>query len=77
MRPDIIDKCYRRMHRMSCFRDDIVFFVYLYQRHIYPSDHLRSCDEDVPDVIEVPDKPSGGKMTSNMTEPPVADKKNI
>ena len=23
---------------MSCFRDDIVFLIYLYQRHIYPVD---------------------------------------
>eukprot|EP00933_Yihiella_yeosuensis_P034200 TRINITY_DN27714_c0_g1_i2.p1 TRINITY_DN27714_c0_g1~~TRINITY_DN27714_c0_g1_i2.p1 ORF type:complete len:463 (-),score=63.76 TRINITY_DN27714_c0_g1_i2:204-1592(-) len=35
------------MHRMSCFRDDIVFIVYLYQRHIYPIDKNRNFDEDV------------------------------
>jgi len=35
------------MHRMSCFRDDIVFVVYLYQRHIYPVDKNRNFDEDV------------------------------
>ncbi|OQR92163.1 cleft lip and palate transmembrane family protein [Achlya hypogyna] len=29
------------MHRISCFRDDIVFFVYLYQRWIYPVDTTR------------------------------------
>ena len=26
---------------MSCFRDDIVFLLYLYQRHIYPVDKSR------------------------------------
>jgi hypothetical protein len=26
------------MHRLSCFRDDVIFFVYLYQRWIYPVD---------------------------------------
>jgi hypothetical protein len=26
------------MHRISCFRDDIVFIAYLYQRWIYPTD---------------------------------------
>ena len=36
----------RTMHRMSCFRDDIVFLIYLYQRHIYPEDKTRMFDED-------------------------------
>ena len=26
------------MHRLSCFRDDIVFFIYIYQRWCYPVD---------------------------------------
>ncbi len=25
------------MHRLSCFRDDIVFLIFLYQRWIYSS----------------------------------------
>ena len=29
------------MARLSCFRDDIVFFVYLYQRWLYPVDQSR------------------------------------
>mmetsp|Transcript_11259 Transcript_11259/g.42021 ORF Transcript_11259/g.42021 Transcript_11259/m.42021 type:complete len:618 (-) Transcript_11259:109-1962(-) len=29
------------MHRMSCFRDDVVFILYLYQRWIYPVDSSR------------------------------------
>merc|ERR1711920_1195015 len=29
------------MHRLSCFRDDIVFFVYLYQRWTYRTDKTR------------------------------------
>ncbi|EGT52348.1 hypothetical protein CAEBREN_03521 [Caenorhabditis brenneri] len=28
-------------HRMACFRDDIVFLVYLYQRWLYPVDYSR------------------------------------
>ncbi|CAH0473505.1 unnamed protein product [Peronospora belbahrii] len=35
------------LHRISCFRDDIVFIVYLYQRWIYPVDAQRL--EDVAD----------------------------
>merc|ERR1712151_5417 len=34
------------MHRLSCFRDDIVFIVYLYQRQIYKVDKSRTFDED-------------------------------
>ncbi|XGW12866.1 hypothetical protein V3C99_013483 [Haemonchus contortus] len=28
-------------HRVACFRDDIVFIIYLYQRYLYPVDHSR------------------------------------
>merc|ERR1719221_2497785 len=34
------------MHRLSCFRDDVVFIVYLYQRYLYPTDKSRTFDED-------------------------------
>mmetsp|Transcript_21508 Transcript_21508/g.28233 ORF Transcript_21508/g.28233 Transcript_21508/m.28233 type:complete len:633 (-) Transcript_21508:263-2161(-) len=30
------------MHRVSCFRDDVVFLIYLYQRRIYPVDKSRA-----------------------------------
>ncbi len=29
------------LHRLACLRDDVVFFVYLYQRWIYPEDKRR------------------------------------
>lgn len=29
------------MARVSCFRDDVVFFIYLYQRWLYPVDASR------------------------------------
>jgi hypothetical protein len=29
------------LHRMSCFRDDIVFAIFLYQRWAYKVDHTR------------------------------------
>lgn len=28
-------------HRIACFRDDIVFLIYLYQRYLYPVDKKR------------------------------------
>ncbi|CAG8433031.1 8582_t:CDS:10 [Diversispora eburnea] len=30
------------LHRLACLRDDVVFFVYLYQRWIYPVDDKRA-----------------------------------
>lgn len=29
------------LHRLSCFRDDIIFFIFLYQRYIYDIDETR------------------------------------
>jgi len=29
------------MYRIGCFRDDVVFFIFLYQRYIYRVDHSR------------------------------------
>ena len=29
------------LHRMSCFRDDLVFLVFLYQRYVYRVDKTR------------------------------------
>ncbi|KAJ3232560.1 hypothetical protein HDU78_006990 [Chytriomyces hyalinus] len=29
------------LHRIACLRDDLVFFIYLYQRYIYPEDKRR------------------------------------
>ncbi|TFJ83210.1 hypothetical protein NSK_005482, partial [Nannochloropsis salina CCMP1776] len=34
------------MHRVSCFRDDLVFLIYLYQRWIYPVDASRRLDAE-------------------------------
>lgn len=33
------------MHRLSVFRDDIVFVVYLYQRYIYRIDKSRPVEK--------------------------------
>ncbi|KAI7863350.1 cleft lip and palate transmembrane protein 1-domain-containing protein [Spinellus fusiger] len=30
------------LHRLACLRDDVVFFVYLYQRYAYKEDHTRA-----------------------------------
>ncbi|CAO3567253.1 unnamed protein product [Mortierella alpina] len=30
------------LHRLACLRDDVIFFIYLYQRYIYRTDHTRA-----------------------------------
>lgn len=42
------------MARISCFRDDVVFFIYLYQRWLYPVDTSRPVEGggDAPDKAE-------------------------
>ncbi|KAG0316627.1 hypothetical protein BGZ99_006766 [Dissophora globulifera] len=30
------------LHRLACLRDDVVFFIYLYQRWVYRTDHSRA-----------------------------------
>lgn len=34
------------LHRIACFRDDVVFVILLYQRWIYPVDQSRIGDDD-------------------------------
>ncbi|XP_065162687.1 lipid scramblase CLPTM1L [Atheta coriaria] len=43
-------------HRIACFRDDVVFLVYLYQRWLYPVDKTRSDDgtEMSAEVVQEP-----------------------
>ncbi|OQS03337.1 CLPTM1-like membrane protein [Thraustotheca clavata] len=64
------------MHRLACFRDDIIFFVYLYQRWIYRVDKSRINEfgqggEEEPEAIEGPKTNAvqeGVKTTEESTE---------
>ena len=42
------------MHRISCFRDDVIFVIYLYQRWIYRVDKTRGmyATEEAPEEIK-------------------------
>lgn len=40
-------------HRLACFRDDIIFVIYLYQRWLYPVDKSRV--NEFGQVFEDPD----------------------
>ncbi|XP_052866423.1 lipid scramblase CLPTM1L [Anopheles cruzii] len=53
-------------HRFACFRDDIVFLVYLYQRWLYPVDKTRiDEDERVPLLDKDQDAASKEKQKSD------------
>uniref|UniRef100_A0A7S0QYV0 Cleft lip and palate transmembrane protein 1 n=1 Tax=Pyramimonas obovata TaxID=1411642 RepID=A0A7S0QYV0_9CHLO len=45
------------MHRLSTFRDDIIFFIFLYQKWIYPIDHTRSTDAEGSPYAPTTDSP--------------------
>jgi hypothetical protein len=49
------------LHRLACFRDDFIFFIYLYQKWTYKVDYTRinefgQCGDDTNDVIDNIDK---------------------
>ncbi|KAL1917332.1 uncharacterized protein VTP21DRAFT_4988 [Calcarisporiella thermophila] len=54
------------LHRLACLRDDIVFFVYLYQRWIYKVDHTRA--NEFGQVGEEEDTQSAEKLDQNETK---------
>jgi len=64
-------------HRVACFRDDIVFLIYLYQRWLYPIDKNRI---DVSGMIEetAGDEVTSSSMTTGNSEsvdtPPIASR---
>ncbi|XP_015114592.1 cleft lip and palate transmembrane protein 1-like protein [Diachasma alloeum] len=49
-------------HRVACFRDDIIFLIYLYQRWLYPVDKSRM---DTTTIVEEPTMPSGRTKKSD------------
>mmetsp|Transcript_13709 Transcript_13709/g.37915 ORF Transcript_13709/g.37915 Transcript_13709/m.37915 type:complete len:802 (-) Transcript_13709:61-2466(-) len=56
------------MARLSCFRDDVVFFIYLYQRWLYPVDTSRPAEG----FSESPEQEEGKALTDK----PAIEKKN-
>ena len=58
------------MHRIACFRDDIVFFIYLYQRWKYPVDKSRLDSlqwEDAEDAFNEQAEAAANSTSSNST----------
>ena len=60
------------MHRLSVFRDDIVFIIYLYQRYLYGEDKSRSFEEEedgsAPIVKATEEKKSSGESKKKKPE---------
>lgn len=49
-------------HRLACFRDDVVFLIYLCQRYLYPVDKTRPNEYGESFAEElVKERVSGGK----------------
>ena len=62
------------MHRLACLRDDLIFFIYLYQRWAYGVDKTRrneygqvAEDPDAPPAIA--DEPKEGGVAAEATKP--------
>lgn len=65
------------MYRLGCFRDDIVFFIFLYQRWIYKVDHKRVNEFGFSGEMEQQQKQvKNGTPAILETEQQPADKKN-
>ena len=50
-------------HRVACFRDDVVFIIYMYQRWLYPIDQTR-CD----DGVAIEETPSTNKPVTRSSK---------
>jgi len=56
------------MARLSCFRDDVVFFIYLYQRWLYPVDTSRPAEGFSESPEDEKAKDAGDKKTPSAVE---------
>ena len=66
------------IHRLACLRDDLVFFVYLYQRWLYPVDKKRvnefgrayETDENGEEKKEIGEEEKAGEEETAEDNPP-------
>ena len=63
------------MHRVACLRDDLIFFIFLYQRWIYRVDYTRvnefgQCAMPTEEMLKEKEKETeGGGISSGVPEP--------
>ena len=60
------------VHRLACLRDDVVFFIYLYQRWLYPVDKKRANEfgRAYEDAEEEEEDKKAEKEDDETSEPP-------
>ncbi|KAF9904062.1 hypothetical protein EC991_003095 [Linnemannia zychae] len=63
------------LHRLACLRDDVVFFIYLYQRWIYRTDHTRANEFGQVGEEEENEKPESSSSDAKKTLPEKVDEK--
>ncbi|KAG9297904.1 hypothetical protein G9A89_002612 [Geosiphon pyriformis] len=56
------------LHRLACLRDDVVFFVYIYQRWIYPVDKKRANEYGQVGEVDSPGTDINGHQAPPMIE---------
>ena len=61
------------MHRMACLRDDLIFFIFLYQRRIYRTDYSRvnefgQCVEPTEDMLKDLKREEGAPSAGSASE---------
>lgn len=57
------------LHRLACFRDDIIFFIYLYQKWIYDVDYSRQNEFGQEATAEEQRLAKGQETTTATTTP--------
>ena len=66
------------LHRLACFRDDLVFAVFLYQRWIYPTDLTRVNEfGTVVEPVDGTGEPKQQQISDVKEQPLLEDKKNL
>ena len=58
-----------QQHRVMTLRDDLVFFIYLYQRYLYPVDKKRA--NEFGRAYEEDDESESSEQTYTIAEKPV------
>lgn len=58
------------MYRLGCFRDDIIFLIYLYQRWIYRVDHRRVNEFGVSgeEITEAEQRSKSGELVATKND---------
>jgi hypothetical protein len=71
------------MHRMACLRDDVIFFIFLYQRYKYRVDYTRvnefgQCAQPTEEMLaEIKEETETAAAAANETVPEEPSDNNV